>query len=301
MILRVLKLLVSLILLLALIWWTDTEAIVQRLRGVSMIWVLLAVLSLTVVTGLMARRWQLVAGRLQIEMPFKAALGEYYIGQMVNLILPGGVIGDVGRAVRIRKQGDLIRAAQSVAVERIIGQVAIFILIALGFTCAFVLPGGIIWPTYVLGGIVALLIIAAVFLVLVNRKTGQRPVFVLLMSSLKDIKLQVYGMVIACLLIFSLFACARATGTNVPPEGWFTLLPLILSAMLIPLSIAGWGWREGAAAALFPLIGASPDAGIATGIVYGGAMMVAASPALYFMVLAPGLKNCNDEPRLDCL
>lgn len=45
----------------------------------------------------------------------------------------------------------------------------------------------------------------------------------------------------------------------------------------------GWGWREGAAAALFPLIGATPSAGIATGVAYGAMMMIAAIPGLFFV------------------
>lgn len=85
------------------------------------------------------------------------------------------------------------------------------------------------------------------------------------------------------LLIFSLYACARATGTVIPPEGWATVLPLILCAMLIPLSVAGWGWREAAAAALMPMIGAAPAAGIALGLCYGALMFLASLPAVFFV------------------
>ncbi|WP_168769393.1 hypothetical protein [Yoonia sediminilitoris] len=49
--------------------------------------------------------------------------------------------------------------------------------------------------------------------------------------------------------------------------------------MLVPLSVAGWGWREGAAAVLFPPTGATPSVGIAMGIAYGAIMTIAALPA----------------------
>ena len=42
------------------------------------------------------------------------------------------------------------------------------------------------------------------------------------------------------------------------------------------------GWREGAAAALFPLIGASAGAGVAAGIAYGAMLLLAALPAVVF-------------------
>jgi len=62
-----------------------------------------------------------------------------------------------------------------------------------------------------------------------------------------------------------------------------TLIPLILTAMLIPLSVAGWGWREGAAAALFPLAGAAPDAGLAASAAFGALMLAAAMPGALWL------------------
>jgi hypothetical protein len=92
-----------------------------------------------------------------------------------------------------------------------------------------------------------------------------------------------HGVVTTISLIFGFYACARATGTLIPAEGWATLIPLILSAMLIPLSVGGWGWREGAAAAMFPLIGVSADAGIAAGIAYGSVLLIAVLPAGFIL------------------
>jgi hypothetical protein len=63
------------------------------------------------------------------------------------------------------------------------------------------------------------------------------------------------------------------------PEALF-LLPLTLAAMLIPLTIAGWGLREGAAAALWPLAGIAPEAAVAASVVFGIAALAAALPGV---------------------
>jgi hypothetical protein len=46
-------------------------------------------------------------------------------------------------------------------------------------------------------------------------------------------------------------------------------VPLILFTMLIPISISGWGLREGAAAALLPLAGRDGQRRLAASIAFG--------------------------------
>lgn len=279
---RALNIAVSLGVLALVIWWADAGAVVARLRGATVGWLVLAGVSLTVLTFAMAKRWQIVAQAVDIDISFRHAVAEYYIAQLANLLLPGGVVGDVARAVRVRQAGNMVRAAQSVAAERIVGQVVTFAALGMGLGMAMVVPGGIAWPAQTWIGLCGAMLATGIA-IMVSRRAGPTGRFVHLIGRLLC-TLRVLGLslLVTALLIFSLYACARATGTVIPPAGWLTLIPLILSAMLIPLSVGGWGWREGAAAALFPLLGATPDAGIAMGISYGAMMMIAALPGLYF-------------------
>ncbi|MEM7718492.1 MAG: UPF0104 family protein, partial [Pseudomonadota bacterium] len=48
----------------------------------------------------------------------------------------------------------------------------------------------------------------------------------------------------------------------------------------IPVSISGWGFREGAAAALFPLAGASASDGLASSVAFGLTFLVVALPGV---------------------
>lgn len=285
------KLAISCAVMAALLWWADPVVVANQLRDADVAWLGAAFVSLTLLTALMARRWQIVAQVLDIRLTFAQAWSEYYVAQLANMALPGGVVGDVGRAFRIRRQGDLVRAAQSVAAERLIGQISIFALMAVGFACALMIPGGTAWPQLAWLGIVgfcAVIVIAAIF----ARGTSASARFVRLsLALLKAPRLIGYTGIITALLIFGFYACARATQTIIPLHDLATLVPLILCAMLIPLSVGGWGWREGAAVALFPLIGASPGAGIAAGIAYGSVMLLAALPAVLI-----ALKPMNPHP-----
>ncbi|ABG31921.1 UPF0104 family protein [Roseobacter denitrificans] len=264
----------------ALLWWTDPVIVANQLRGADARWLFAALASLTLLTALMAWRWQHVAQAFDIRISFTQAWREYYIAQLANMALPGGVVGDVGRAYRIRRQGDLVRAAQSVAAERLIGQISIFALMAAGFSCALMIPGGAAWPVWTWLAIAAYCIAMCGAVVFARGTSASARFMRLTLVLLKAPRMIGLALVITALLIFSFYACARATQTVIPLADLATLVPLILCAMLIPLSVGGLGWREGAAAALFPLIGASPGAGIAAGIAYGAVMLLAALPAV---------------------
>lgn len=279
---RVFSILASAAVLGLVLWGADTQAVMAQLRGVSVAWLAAAVAALTAVTVLMAKRWQILARSFEVEIAYPRALGEYYLSQLVNLVLPGGVAGDVTRAVRQRHGATLARAAQSVVADRILGQGAMFSVLGIGMIVALLWPGGIDWPPAAWAAVFAALGAIGALWVLTRFNTATGRFLREVAGLFGQVRLGLLSAMIVGLLVFSFYACARATGTHVPPAGWLTLIPLVLSAMLVPLSVGGWGWREGAAAALSPLIGAAPSAGIATGIAYGAAMMIAALPGLYF-------------------
>ncbi|WP_170789228.1 lysylphosphatidylglycerol synthase transmembrane domain-containing protein [Ruegeria lacuscaerulensis] len=280
------RILGSLALLGGLLWFSAAGDVWARLRETDLYWVLVAFVALTCSTLSMARRWQLTAGALGLELSYFGAVREYYLSLLANSALPGGVVGDVSRAIRTRHYGDLKNATQSVLAERLLGQAALLAIVFGGLFWALLIPGGIAWPTATGWLIAAALAVAAglvIWLAKVRMTAGFTRFFLGLLSR-RDIT--AHAVFAAVLLILGLYACARATGTSLPPEACYTILPLVLCAMIVPLSIAGWGWREGAAAALFPLAGATPEAGIAMGICYGAVMLLAALPAIGFLFLS---------------
>ncbi|SFJ13850.1 lysylphosphatidylglycerol synthase transmembrane domain-containing protein [Jannaschia pohangensis] len=283
-----LRLVVSLAILAGLAWIVDAPEAYARLRGMDLRWLALAVGCFTLVTVLMAWRWRLTAQRLGATFGFGWAVREYYLSQLVNLCLPGGMLGDAGRAWRTPRGGvDLTRAAHAVMIERLAGQVGVLAIGTFGVAWALV-PGGVDWPAWLVQGALwvgLVLVLIAVVVGPILRRLGPVAQF---RASLEAAFLApavvlwqlALSLAIAVLMIVAFWACARATGTAMAGEAALILVPLILTAMMIPVSVGGWGLREGAAAALFPIIGASASAGVAAGAAYGLALMIACLPGV---------------------
>ncbi|MFL4470591.1 YbhN family protein [Tateyamaria armeniaca] len=283
----------------ALLWWSDTTEVVQLLQDVDTTWVALSVLALTIATFSMASRWKIAAAAFDIHLSFPVALREYYLAQLINTVLPGGVVGDVTRAVRARTGSDLTRAAQSVMAERLLGQIAILGVMGAGFAVALLVPGGPEWAG--LGWWVLVILIggAAIAWQVAKRDTATGHFTRLVLRLMRQPAMILHGAITTASLILGFYACARATGVTIPIEALATLIPLVLCAMLIPLSVGGWGWREGAAAALFPIIGAPASAGIATGITYGVVVLVAALPAVAILLFQSFSENLSSKGKPD--
>ncbi len=294
--------------------FTDAAGAWQRLSTAAPGWLLAAAAVLIAQTVLMALRWRMTAGRLGLRIGWRHAVGEYYLSQIVNATLPGGVLGDAARAMRSRHPVGLARATHAVILERMAGQIALFSLMALGFALALIRPGGIGWPGWTMAALAAALA-GAVCLVAALRLLGRRSAHIGALwraarAALLDVEVLPKQIALSlCIAASNLIAfafCARATGTTLDAELVLTIVPLILVAMLIPLSVAGWGWREGAAAGLFPLAGAAPAAGVAAGLAFGAVLLATSLPGLLWPALAPALPQGppgqpGPQRRLDIL
>lgn len=282
--------------LLLFLWHVaDGRQAAARLAATEPLWLLAAWIALNIQTVLSALRWRLTAASLGMDLPAKKAIREYYMSQIVNQTVPGGVVGDATRAVRNRHGADLERSAQSVMIERLIGQIAICILLLISLPLAIALPGGIAWPLDGMAGALGIslalvLVVTTIWIALRNRVAlvARFGVALRLVAQDKARRWRQFMLaiaILACNLGAFAFA-ARATGTALSLEAIVTIVPLILFSMLVPLTIAGWGVREGAAAALFPLAGASAAAGLAAGVTFGLLILAAALPGAFWLLPA---------------
>ena len=85
-----------------------------------------------------AWRWTVVARGLGVALPLPTAVAAYYRSQFLNVATPGGILGDVDRALRHgRDVGDTSRGLRSVVWERVAGQV---VLVAVAGSVLVLLP-----------------------------------------------------------------------------------------------------------------------------------------------------------------
>lgn len=109
------RLLAGLVVLLVLIRQLGAAPVVDGLRAVQPWAVLTTILITAATTYCCAKRWTLVANRFGSPLPLRAAYAAYYRSQLLNVAIPGGVVGDVHRGVR--------HGWRAVLWERGIGQV----------------------------------------------------------------------------------------------------------------------------------------------------------------------------------
>ena len=286
--------------LLALLWQAiDGPAALELLLAADPLWLAVALVALTGQTLLSALRWRLTAGALGQSISVGRAIREYYLSQIVNQSLPGGVLGDAGRAVRARHEAGLKRAGQAVVFERLAGQLVLFVVTAVAVLMVWATPGGIVLPDWVLlmvaSSSITLLLIAAVIWgfgrgatvtnMQVRDWTRAFSLSVLAPTVVSRQIMLSLGTTALNLLAFAL--CARATGTTMPVTAVMIVVPLILFTMLIPISVSGWGLREGAAAALFPVFGATATEGFAASLAFGLMFLLSTLPGIAVLLLSP--------------
>ena len=78
--------------------------------------------------------------------------------------------------------------------------------------------------------------------------------------------------------------CMRMIGIDTPLATAAPLVPWVLLAMAIPLSIAGWGVREGAAALVWQAAGLDPAHGVAISISYGVVILLSSLPGALMLI-----------------
>lgn len=282
--------------LLILVWRVvDGGEALQLLSQANIAWVLAAIGVLSLQIVLSALRWRITAGQLGIALDRQSAIREYYLSQIINQTLPGGVLGDAGRAVRARSQAGLLASSQAVVLERLAGQVGLLVVLTGASVVTVAVPGGLAWPGW-LSTLVTILISLALTAPFLMRGFARllppraRQLVTELLASArhalagKEVRWAqlVLSLATALANIAGVVFCAKALGVDISFGVAMAIVPLMLFTMLVPITISGWGLREAAAAALFPLAGLGAAEGLATSVAFGVVLIVIALPGLVF-------------------
>ncbi|HEX6444455.1 MAG TPA: lysylphosphatidylglycerol synthase transmembrane domain-containing protein [Streptosporangiales bacterium] len=247
-----------------------------------------AAAAITAVTTLCsAWRWRVVARALGVGMPLSDAVGAYYRSQFLNSVLPGGVVGDVHRAVAHgRRAGDLGRGARAVSWERFSGQVIQALVTAVALS-VFPSPVRPVLPI-VLACVVGVVAGTALVVRVASRRGRSRPAAVaravvsdvrhglLARRAWPQLALSSVLVVVGHTTTFVL--AARIAGCTAPTGELVALAMLVQTATVIPLSVGGWGPREGVAAWAFAAVGFGAASGVTVSTVYAVLSLVAVAP-----------------------
>jgi glycosyltransferase 2 family protein len=283
------RLLGGVLILAVLVWRLGAGPFLDGLRGLRPGTLLAAIAIGAVTTVCSAWRWRVVAAALGVGLPLPGATAAYYRSQFLNSTLPGGVVGDVHRGLRHGIEvGDLGRGVRAVVWERVAGQV---VLMAVAVVVLLTVPSPV--PAVVPQVVTATVVAAGILLATghgMARHGPARPARALRTAAAeaRSVLLQptaVRRVLLASLLVVGghlgmFWLASRAAGVDAPPQQLLPLALVVLLAAAIPLNIAGWGPREGAAAWVFAATHWGAGAGAAVATAFGVLTLVAVLPGV---------------------
>lgn len=285
---------VGVVILGALLWRLGTGVLLDGLRRIDTV-TLLAALGIGLVTTVFsAWRWQLVARGLGIRLPFGPAVADYYRALFLNAALPGGVLGDVHRAVRHgQSAGDLRRGVKAVVLERVAGQIALTVF---GAAVLLILPSPVRADVRGFAPMAALAVAGALAVVLaVRMNRASAPRRGALRATLREARRGLLsrqagpGVALSSAVILAghvamFVVAARVAGSAASVPVLLPLAVLALVAMGVPVNIGGFGPREGVTAWAFGAAGLGASSGVAVAVVYGVLSFVASLPGAVVLV-----------------
>jgi uncharacterized membrane protein YbhN (UPF0104 family) len=234
----------------------------------------------------------------------RTAIAAYYRSQFLNTALPGGVLGDVHRAVSHGHDvGDVGRSVRSVVWERFAGQ-AVQALLAVIVLVALPSPVRRSMPIVVAAAVIAIL--AVVLAIRMLPHSGASRWARTLRTAREDARVGLlsrrarWGIVFASVVVVAghtatFLVAARTAGSTASFTRMLPIATVVLLAMTVPTTIGGWGPREGVAAWLFAAAGLGAGQGVAVATVYG-VMAIAASLPGAAVLLATWLRRGSPRP-----
>ncbi|MFG1604596.1 lysylphosphatidylglycerol synthase transmembrane domain-containing protein [Actinoplanes sp. NPDC049265] len=294
-----------------LVWKLGTSAFLDGLRVIDGGTLLVAFLIGVTTTVFSAWRWCLVARGIGMRLRLRAAIADYYKALFLNAALPGGVLGDVDRAVRHGKDtGDVGRGVRAVVLERTAGQIVLFVV---GLTVLVTVPSPVLDELERHGAAAAttasIIIAAAATVVLGTRRlrAGTSRIARGARTALLEIRAGLLsrrnwpGVVLASSVVLAghlatFVVAARAAGSTASVLRLAPLMLLALLAMTLPLNVGGWGPREGVTAWAFAAAGMSATQGLTIAVVYGVFAFVAALPGLIVLAARFVARSRTPQP-----
>ncbi len=301
------RLLVGLAVLIAVIAYVGTGPLLYGILSIDGRTIGAALALTAVATAAAAWRWRIFATRLGVHLTWATAFGRYYQSQFLNTAIPGGIVGDVHRAVSHGQSVESVaRGARAVVLERTAGQVVQVSLSLVIF--AFI---GAQFVVYLIAGVAIGVGIVAIGLAValwprsrwrsaVLREAQElRAGFGSVWTSAQVVLASV--IVVSCYV--ATFAIATAAiGVTVPPEQLLVLALLVLLGASIPFSVGGWGPREGIAGWAFAVAGFGASTGVAASALYGVLTIIAVAPGaimtLVYTIRRRTPTRCGASPVL---
>ncbi len=272
----------------------DLEKSAMYLAGFNVEWGIFALCVLLLLFFLATARWLIYLHALRIPLQISPAFRIYLISQFFGQALPAGVGGDAVRVWLLTKKGPTLGpSASSVILDRLTGLVGVLILITILLPLTF---------NYVTDheariGIGLILVICIVVISIIiglsfvphyinkwhkfellsklakaaqeTRKTG----FVLKIS----LMVTMLSLIMHLLAVVAVYLLAQGIDVNLSLSAALALIPVVILMSTLPISLAGWGVREGTMIAALQYADIGPSESLALSILFGLSLLTVSS------------------------
>lgn len=306
---QILQTLATLGLIAWILWRNDAAAVLSKLGQVDVAWLGAGIALLVVSVGLGAIQWERLLAVQSLSIARMRLLRAYSLGMFLNFVLPSGVGGDVVRAVQVHR--DTKGGTKGVAatlLDRFAGlfTLALFAAVASGLlacthsdplfrklalvtgfvAAAFCVTSAVLFSRRVTGWIAP-----------VARLFGEGP----LLDKARDLRwafleYRTHPLLVSQVVVLSVatqflrilvhWCCAKAMGLPLDLAWILLFVPIVALISVLPISVGGWGLREGTQKTFFSLPGVMP--GLSVHDAASGALALAVSTSLLGM-LVPAL------------
>ena len=282
------KLLLSIAVLVYIVRGLDLRQLRSHLVSVDP---LLFVLALTLIffqTFVLNGRWALIMRALGVSLDWLAGWRILMISLWFNQVLPSSVGGDAVRMWLLRQRGvQWPEAVKGVAADRFTALIGLIVLMVAGLPflmsrvsnqAAILAIGGL-----TLAGIAG----TAVLLTLdrLPRRLIAHPAIAsfvrfgtlvrfLLLQSERRVLLFGSALLIHLVTAAACYALARGVGAQLSMVDAGILIPPVVLLTAVPISISGWGVREGAMVACLGLAGIPSEEALSVSILLGGVSVI---------------------------
>ena len=275
---------ISILLLYLSLRSVNLAALGERLSRLNPAWIAAALLLQALQVALQALRWRTIVRQCGTEVAAPAALRINFIAQFFNQVLPSTVGGDAARIWLLARAGSGWAAATySVLIDRIAGifALAIIVIACLPWTLALVADPIaraimlLIGAGAVAGGAVFIMIGRLRWPLLERFAPSRHLVEVsrtawrLCRSATSASTVFILSFAIHFLTIASAWCIAQSVGAAASFMLLLFLIPPVVLIATVPISIAGWGLREGSMIVAFSYAGLAAGDGLIVSVLIG--------------------------------
>ncbi len=281
----------------------DLDAVGRNLSGIRAEFVVLALSILGAAACLVSLRWSFILRKIGVRLRFGPALHLVLIGMFFNQLLPSTVGGDAVRTWRLHKAGVALGTSfKSVILDRVVGLAGLVLLVVLGLplVSSATPDAAAFWSLLAIvfaatAGLALLLSFDKIPFSWLRR--GPLRALGDLAADARGLFFApgaaVFGLGLSLVVHFGsamiVFALALGMEIEIGALECVVLVPPVILISVLPISMAGWGVREGAMIVALGFAGITPADALVLSLAFGLVIAVTAIPGgiLWFVRSRP--------------